>query len=215
MEKLCNLAEVVEKAMKLSFSEIEQTLCGLHGIPSEAQTQFRARLRNLLRVGIDLPGGGRGRRANYHPADLFKLAFAVELLQAGVPPEKAALSVARYWPKAVEQIFAVRKALQGKSPIALYLVAEPRSLTEPLLAFRPETGEALAKRLANGGLALSTPRLVVINPAALLNSIPAFAALAGVDMDAFGASLDHDQEIILTQGAHVGPVSGFIDPEGN
>jgi hypothetical protein len=204
------LRNSVEKAMKLRFGQIEEVLRDVHGVPPDQHSQFRAKLRNLFRVGLSLPSGSTGRQANFHPADLFKLAFTVELMQAGLPPEKAVLTVARYWPHAVELLFHARKALQDRKPVATYLVAEPHAMSSQLYTFRPETGAALAKRLASGGESFSISRLVVINPASLLYRIMASAAMTGLDADALGASLDEDQAIILEQGSLINTGSGFV-----
>lgn len=190
--------------MKLRFGEIEQVLQLVHDVPADASTQFRARIRNLLRVGLKLPSGGAGRRANYHPADLFKIAFAVELLQAGLPPEPAAVSVAQYWPDLVEQLFSARAEMQGRQLIARYLIAEPATLTRgAVFQFKPETGAALADRLSKPAKAAGSPRLLIINAAAMLRKVEIAVQKIGLDWTTFNACMDEHQAIILKQGAKV------------
>jgi len=188
--------------MKLRFGEIEEILQIVHGIADDGRSQFRARLRNLSRVGLPLPSAGKGRKANYHPADLFKLAFAVELLQAGAPPEPATVSVAQYWPTLVEQLFAARQARQKGRVSSWFLVAEPHSLKGQLYRFKTETGEALARRLA-APTSIALPRLLIINAAAMLHGIERAAEQVGLDMAAFNASLDYDQAIVLKKGPRI------------
>jgi hypothetical protein len=199
--------------VKLRFGQIEHMLRIVHHIPDEEQTQFRGRLRNLKRAGLTLPSGEVGRKANFHSADLFKLAFVLELLQAGMPPEPASISVSHYWPEVVEHMFAARKAVRSGKPEARFLVAEPASLTSKLYRFAPETGAQLGARICDVPSALLVPRLLAINVAALLLNIERAAAHAGVDMDAFNADLDHHQAIILKRGARVPrpPRSGFVE----
>lgn len=206
------------RAMKLSFGEIERTLQLAHGVSDERAPQFRARLRNLMRAdrgNIALPSGGRGRRANYDPADLFKLAFTVELLQSGIPPERAAISVAQHWPDLVEQIFLVRKSIQDGEPVWHYLITEPTALTAGFHRFSRVDAHALAKQLSTSA-ALSVPRLLVINAGAMLMNITTAAAEAGIDMEALAENLDAAQSIILEHGARVGPriTSGFVGQDG-
>ena len=193
--------------MKLRFGQIEDVLQAVHGIPASGRTQFRAKIRNLIRVGVELPSQvqieGAGRKANYHPADLFKLAFAVELLQSGIPPDPAATSVAQYWPDVAEGLFAARKDIQRNAAAARFLIAEPSSVTTKVHRFHPATADALAKRLSNPKQALLTSRLLIINVAALLLKIDRAARDVGLDLEAFNASLDADQAVILKQGARV------------
>ena len=183
--------------MKLRFGQIEEVLQLAHDIPANAQSQFRARLRNLFRVGLSLPSGRVGRRANYHTADLFKLAFAAELLQAGLLPEKAALVVTQQWPDAVEQLFASRARGRQPAKAHRFLVAEPHALTSPLYRFSRETLESLTERLRMG------QRLIVIDIAGMFIRTIQAAEKSGLDMGAFNASLDEDQAIILKHGARV------------
>lgn len=183
--------------MKLRFGQIEEVLQVANDIPVHARPQFRARLRNLFRVGLSLPSGKVGRRANFHPADLFKMAFAVELLQAGLPPEKAAQTVGQYWPAAAKGIFACRGEWKGGAAKGRFLVAEPRALTAPVFSFRSETLATLAARLKEGR------RLIVIDLAGMFSRTISAAAQASIDMDALNQSLDADQEIVLRDGPRV------------
>lgn len=193
--------------MKLRFGEVEQILRIVHEVPANAHTRFRAKIRNLTRVearaGIRLPSGNAGRKANYHPADLFKIAFALELLEAGVPPEPTAISVGQYWPDLVLQLFKARQEKQQGKRASRYLVAEPRLLNTAVLRFKAESGESLAARIAEPRDSLLICRLLVINPAAMLYRVEKAAQQASLDMEAFDASLDRHQAIVLKHGARI------------
>ena len=199
--------------MKLRFGQIEEILRIVHHIPDDEQTQFRGRLRNLKRAGLKLPSGAVGRKANFGSADLFKLAFVLELLQAGMPPEPASISVSHYWREVVEHMFAARKSLRRGKPETRFLVAEPAALTNKLYRFKLETGAAIGARLSDPRSALLALRLLAINVAALLLSIERAASQIGLDMAVFNADLDHHQAIILKHGARVPkpPASGFVE----
>ncbi len=187
--------------MLLRFGEIETVLQLAHDIPAEGQSAFRARLRHLFRVGLSLPSGRAGRRANFQAADLFKMAFAVELLQTGMLPERAATCVAQYWPEAVKQLFAGRADWKRGKATRRFLVADPHALTNPIYRFQPETLESLSKRLEEGR------RLIVMDISGMFARMLRAAAQAGIDMDAFNASLDRDQAALRK---HMPPASGFI-----
>ena len=191
--------------MKLRFGEIEEVLQVVHGIPADAESQFRSKLRNLFRVGLSLPSGRVGRRANFDPADLFKLGFAVELLQAGMLPERVVSTLSFHWTDAVDQIFATRAEWASGNPNLKLLVAEPHALTQTLYRFSRETPESLSSRLSAGA------RLIVINITGMVAAIVRAAEKVGLDMEAFNQSLDANQRIILEDGARVGPASGFIE----
>lgn len=188
--------------MKLMFGEIEEILRAVHSIPDSDKARFRARLRNLIRVGLQLPSGTAGRKANYHPADLMKIAFAVELTQAGIPPEPAAITTAQYWPDGVEQIFAARAEMQAGKKQSSFLIAEPSALATPIYRFTPVTGEELSEKLI-GLPGLLMRRLIVISPPALLLALRKAVSQSNLDYEAFEAVLDEAQDTILKQGARV------------
>lgn len=75
--------------MDLSYSDVLKILASANHVPDEAIPAFRARLRHLQRQGF--PQGintGRGKPAKYSPKQVFELAFAVELAQFGIGPER-------------------------------------------------------------------------------------------------------------------------------
>lgn len=190
--------------MKLRFGQIEEVLWIIHDVPKRDRTKFRGRLRNLKRAGLDLPSGDVGRKANFNPADMFKLAFVMELvLRAGMPPEPAAVSVSMHWPDLVEQLFAARKAIKSGKPESRFLVAEPNILKGKAYRFKLETGTRLAARLSHPTQSFAVSTIVAVNVAALLMNVERAAGQIGIDMEALGASLDEAQEIILEHGARI------------
>lgn len=194
--------------MKLRFGQIEEVLWIIHDVPKRDRTKFRGRLRNLKRAGLKLPSGDVGRRANFDPADMFKLAFVMELvLRGGMPPEPAATSVSAHWPDVAEQLFKARKAFKSGKPESRFLVAEPNAFNSKAYRFKPETGAHLGNRLAHPTQSFAVSTLLAVNIAAMLINVQRAAARVGIDMDALEASLDHHQEIVLNHGARV-PLAG-------
>jgi len=183
--------------MRLMFSQIETVLADAHSVGEAAKVPFRARIRNLRRTGINLPSGAAGRKANYEPADLFKLSFAVELLQVGIGPEPAATTVAAYWPDFVKALLAARSDRLRGVATGQYLVAEPKAMTSKIDRFNLMTGDQLVARLS-GLEALLVTRLLIINVAGLLLKIDEAVRRAGIDIEAFMANLD--QELIRLGG---------------
>ncbi len=183
--------------MKLRFGQIEEVLQRAHGIPAAGRSQFRAKLRNLFRVGLDLPSGRVGRRANYSIADMLKLAFAAEILQIGLPPEKTAGMVEDAWGQLSKTLFAVRGIIKqrGGDRQRLFIVAEPAALTEPWYRFRVASYEEI-ETMIGWPEPLKASRLLIIDPAAMLQSISTAASAAGLDLAAFEAALDHAEGVI-------------------
>ncbi len=102
--------------MKLTYKQVVEILAAVHGVPAAKHAWFRSRLKHLQRVGLDGMGGdGPGRKASYHPAHLFKMAFAVELLQVGIPAPAELIYSMQQWPDLVEQLFEVRQEPSGRT----------------------------------------------------------------------------------------------------
>jgi hypothetical protein len=189
--------------MKLRFGQIEDILQMVHAVPDDMRSQFRSRLRNLIRVGLQLPSRAKGRSANFYPADMFKMAFAVELLQIGLPPERAALIASHNWPAAVEGLFAARRELRDGKVTPRLLVMENNAIISATYRLRAETGASLSKMLGEKASALTMRRLTIINLTAMVVLISQAALTVGVDATALEASLDEDEQIIIEQGARV------------
>ena len=185
--------------MKLRFGEIEEVLQAVHAVPETGQLQFRSKLRNLFRVGLDLPGGRVGRRANYDTADLFKMAFAAELLQFGIPPEKTARSVSDCWRQFVTETIVAWRASKSENPRWGYFVATPQSLIKDSIEFTPMMKEALVATFEIYTLSLDTRRLLVLHPGALLRDIIVAGEVVGIDVAALKASLDASEAAYFDQ----------------
>ena len=115
--------------MKFGFKELDQVLAASNNVPEEGRSRFAARLRNLFRLGLNLPTGRGGQRTNYGPEDLLKMALAVELLQIGLLPEKVIDAVARNWPEFRYKIAQARLSRLNGRPVSTYMVFEPALMT--------------------------------------------------------------------------------------
>lgn len=71
------------------FGALEARLAELHGIHSNKRTNFQARLKNLHRHGYPAGVGGRAGKATlYDEGQIAQMIVAVELMQAGLLPER-------------------------------------------------------------------------------------------------------------------------------
>lgn len=114
------MQKMVEANEKLSwsFGELEANLAVLHGITSSKRTAFQARLKHLHRLGF--PRGFRtsqGKASRYHVGAIFQMAFVLEMIQCGFPPERSIELVHERWwavmpalDRAISQILAVVNA---------------------------------------------------------------------------------------------------------
>lgn len=76
--------------MHLLFGEVEALVREQHLIEEHRFSAFRARLKNLQRLGF--PDGintGKGRAARYLPDHVVLIALAMELAEFGLPPERS------------------------------------------------------------------------------------------------------------------------------
>ncbi len=192
--------------MKLRFGQIEEVLQCVHCIPKGERSQFRAKLRNLFRVGLDLPSGRVGRRANYDIADMLKLAFAAEILEIGLPPEKTAVMVEEAWSQISLQLFAIWRGMKDDRWERRFLVAWPAALTEPHHRFQVLSLEELQSRLASV-VPARCARLLVIDPAAILSNILLAISTLEFDLAGFEAELDSVSAVILK---YVDPKTGHM-----
>lgn len=85
--------------MELSYAQLERTLAVHFGIHPEREGTFRARVKQLQRLGFP-PGVniGRGTRMTYSAVHLFQLASAFELMRLGLPASSATAIVEQNWP---------------------------------------------------------------------------------------------------------------------
>lgn len=74
----------------LSYGEVFSLFAHMHQVALSKHTAFRGRLQHFQKLGF--PEGvntGRGRPAEYGPEAVASLAFALELTQMGLNPERA------------------------------------------------------------------------------------------------------------------------------
>ncbi|HEY9091747.1 hypothetical protein [Parasphingorhabdus sp.] len=104
-----------------TYAEVEAILAQTYGISDTQLPGFRARLKNLQRIGF--PEGlntGRGKPAIYNGGHLFQLAFAIELLLLGLTPERVRIVVGHC---AYEIEAAVLASRNHESPVMMTFLA--------------------------------------------------------------------------------------------
>lgn len=175
--------------MRFGFREVEQVLATANAIPEDRRRQFSARLRNLFRVGLGLPEGRVGRRNNYDPESLLKLALAVELMQLGLMPEKIPGAVDSYWLVFRGYIAAVRLHEKAGGSLPAYLFLEPEFMT--VGGFKSEIFAKIYPQPGKISKVISTfRRAAAINVNALWRELNAALAVSDLNKAEFLAALD-------------------------
>lgn len=104
----------------LNFGTAEDILCDHFRIGEDNRSKFRARLKQLQRMGF--PDGinvGRAVNAKYGPTQIFQLAFALEMISFGMTPERATENTRRWW----DEFRAALLAAQiSERPICCFLL---------------------------------------------------------------------------------------------
>jgi hypothetical protein len=91
-------APASDPKLRLSFSQVEAMLSRLHKIDWAKRGAFVSRLKHLQKQGVpDRQDAGRGRSSSYSFNDMMQIAMALEVIQAGLPPQLAAALVLRSW----------------------------------------------------------------------------------------------------------------------
>lgn len=130
--------------MLLHFSAISDVLSTMHGVAPELRDVTRSRLKYFQNRSFPLPGGTRGRtkaageppsartrgKAKIGMDDALKLAFAFELLEAGMGPTRVIRLVTTDWPVVREILAAAWWRETGGGPSAFDLAIVPRALAE-------------------------------------------------------------------------------------
>ena len=71
----------------LRYGQVEDSLARLYRVSDTDRGAFRARIRNLRKVGIpDLPKVGSGVQISYSRRHLIELLIGLELMQTGLDP---------------------------------------------------------------------------------------------------------------------------------
>ncbi|KHS43407.1 hypothetical protein NJ75_03716 [Novosphingobium subterraneum] len=93
----------------MQFREVESVLAHLIGVFPDKRPRFQARLKQLQRLKFpDGVNAGKTARTDYRAEQIFKLALVLELLQAGITPERAISFVKTWWLKIRRGIVQVR-----------------------------------------------------------------------------------------------------------
>ena len=115
----------------MSFAGIELTLGSLMAVPPDDLGKFRARLKQLQRLGF--PDGvniGRGARMPYSEHHLIQLAVALEVMNCGVPAKFATDVVSRLWNRFAVGIWIANNVIarSQKSAPAVLAVVRARAI---------------------------------------------------------------------------------------
>ena len=162
----------------LSFGQVSASLANLIGVIPDREPRFQARLKQLQRMGIPTGANvGRYAKASYSPAQLFQLAFCLELIQAGMSPERAKATIDTFWTNIQK---AVLQALSGGIVVIAFLPKDFGGLTDEdkriawtakgVTTFKwsgPEDPDLPRETLD----LLSSPRAVSLNVSMILESI--------------------------------------------
>ncbi|USA39641.1 hypothetical protein NCF86_00305 [Pelagerythrobacter marinus] len=84
---------------QFTFGQVEALLAQANDIASDKRQAFSARLKHLQKQGLrgETSQPGRGKAATHSFDEVMQLALAVELLKAGLPPQRAAKLVSHNW----------------------------------------------------------------------------------------------------------------------
>lgn len=198
--------------MKLYFSEVDDVLRQLHQIGDDDASSFRSRLKNLFRVGLTIaPLDGGGRKKNYQASSVLKLGMAVELLQAGLPPERAAILTTATWPTVAGELLKARSDISANRRSPRWFVSEHGLLASAgsvgSRQFRVMSGDEFAAFVSDKDASTLQYRLLAINLAGFLGrTLLAFRAV-GLDENGLLTEMD----VAIAAGV-TSPkaVSGFI-----
>jgi hypothetical protein len=84
---------------EFSFGQIEAVCADLNRIASDKRVAFMGRMKQLQKMGMTEKAHrpGRGKAGTYSFGDLMRFVIAMELIQAGIPPKRAAQLVNGSW----------------------------------------------------------------------------------------------------------------------
>ena len=189
--------------MKMYLPGLIAVLAARHGVPERRILWLRSIVKNLCVIGLAMPSApARGAFIDFKPADIAKIALAIELRRAGLSREATVNTVTACWPDLVEQAFAGRA--DGRR--VRYLGGEINILTGEAAVLRPLVGDEL------GTFAASRPRnLFLIECTRFFERLVEAFWAAGMDATGFIADLDEAQPRILANGARVACDAGGAD----
>lgn len=199
----------MDSALTFSFGEVEAALARLNDIASEKRVAFAGRLRVLQKCGVPMRGTpGRGKQGAFTLDHVFQMAFGVELLQCGLPPQRVGEIIRRDWWLKRDEMLALLHLLQGmtldengerRSPrgqevvipwVWTILIQELSELAKTDLlakqrirALRLDQFSPFAKM--SFGSAGGTPRMIVINPGRIVSGVVSGLNKLRFNLDAF------------------------------
>jgi hypothetical protein len=160
----------------LTFPQVEAILAKGHDIDSEKRTAFRARLTNILRVGLPgYAGLGRGRAAKFGSGQITILALAVELTQLGMPPAQATAFLRAEWGEILAAIIFALEPQPDDNPAVMVLdpLALAPLMNQPARNMLVSTPLRVlqASDLRHALCEMETGRLAVINMKHLIDAL--------------------------------------------
>lgn len=106
--------EMAVSTVQFSFGQVEAVCADLNRIASDKRVAFVGRLKQLQKQGLTDKGSrpGRGKAGSYSFADLMRFVIGVELIQAGMMPQRAARTVNGSWSLLRTSIFLCSFAVE-------------------------------------------------------------------------------------------------------
>jgi hypothetical protein len=105
-----NPAKASNPLFTVSYGVVEQALVQSYGIEAGDVTRFRSRLGALQKGGLLDRRPGKGIKLVYGPPQFYRLVFACELTELGVPPSVILRLVDEFWDTKLAPIFAAAEA---------------------------------------------------------------------------------------------------------
>lgn len=117
--------------MPLSYGQFEGVVVLASQIAEAKQQTFQSRVKQWQKMGFPREARvGRGVRAEYSAAHLFKVLIMMQMLQAGITPERAIKTVEAAWPEFKRGIVRAMYFLARRSSENVYALVRPTALRE-------------------------------------------------------------------------------------
>lgn len=98
--------------VEFTFGQVEAVLSAVNNIADDKRVAFTGRLKFLQKNGVPMRSStGRGKAGSFSFDHLLQVAVAVELLQAGLTPQRAAALVRQNWWMKAEEIYSILEDL--------------------------------------------------------------------------------------------------------
>lgn len=92
-----------------SYSQVESVLAQISGIEDSRKSAFRGRLKHFRRLGLIAEKPGKGKKISYSVQDIWLLAFAFEISQFGIEPNKIKSVIDAYDKHIIEKFVEANK----------------------------------------------------------------------------------------------------------